>query len=148
MEIKEIMAKKPCCIAPETNLVEASALMEKYGCGALLVGTPEKLQGVVTDRDIIIKAIANDLNPQHTLAKKVMTTHVESCFEHDSLHDAIKKMEKARVLRLVVFNREKKVVGVVSHGDIAKAALKHTSERAHINDDLIKVAGVHAENRF
>lgn len=144
MEIKDIMTKNPCHIAPETNLVEASALMEKHHCGSLLVGKPNKLQGVVTDRDIAIKAIANGLNPENTLVKKIMNTHIESCSEHDSLRDAIKKMEKAHVLRLVVFDREKNVVGIVSHGDIAKAALKDETERAHITDILIKVAGTHA----
>ncbi len=146
MEIKDIMTKKPCFIAPETTLIEAAALMEKHHCGALFVGKPNKLQGVVTDRDITIKAIANGLTPENTLVKKIMTTHIESCFEQDSLRDAIKKMEKGRVLRLVVFNREKEVVGVVSHGDIAKAVLRNETERSHVSEDLIKAAGVHASD--
>jgi CBS domain-containing protein len=140
MKVNEIMTKKPCFIAEGTNLTQAAALMQKHNCGALLVGTETDLQGILTDRDITVKAVADGLSLDSTTVKKVMSRHVKCCSTEDSIKSALEKMERNHILRLAVCDKNNRVVGVISHGDIAKAALRDKAEYSSIAHEFIEVA--------
>jgi CBS domain-containing protein len=140
MKVNEMMTKKPCFVAEGTNLTQAAALMQKHCCGALLVGTETDLQGIVTDRDITVKAVANGLSLDSTPVKQIMSRHVKCCSAEDSIKSALAKMEQNHILRLAVLDKNNRVEGVISHGDIAKAALRDKSEYSNIAHEFIEVA--------
>lgn len=121
MQIREIMSTKPEIITPQTTLQEAAEKMRELDCGFLPVGANDRLQGMVTDRDIAIRAIAEGRDPKETPVSEIMTEKVLYCFEEDDLRDAARSMKEQQVRRLVVLNnrQDKRLTGVVSLGDIA-----------------------------
>lgn len=121
MKIKEIMSKHPEIVLKNTTIGEAAKKMQKLGCGFLPVGDKEKdkLIGAITDRDIVIQGIAKNKDINKTAVKDIMTEKVIYCFEDDTVESTLESMEKQQVRRLVVLNKNKRLVGIVSLGDIA-----------------------------
>lgn len=126
--IKEIMTSKVEWVKPETKLTEIATKMQQSDCGSVLIGENDKLVGIVTDRDIVLRAIAKGLNPADVTAKQVMSTKVLYCSESDSIEDVAQNMAKAQVRRLVVLDAKKRMIGVVSIGDIAAAGSQSTGQ--------------------
>lgn len=124
MQVKEIMCANPTYISRETSLQETAQKMEELGCGFLPVGDGDKLAGVVTDRDIVLRAVAKGQNLKSTTAGDVLTDKVLYCFEDDSIEEAAASMKNQQVYRLVVLNNrdEKRLRGIVSLGDISRNA--------------------------
>lgn len=118
--VKECMTEHPVLTAPDTTLAVAAQKMKKAECGFLPVGRRGKLQGIITDRDIVIRAIAEGRNPLFEVVEDYMTPQVYACSENDYLEDAIDKMFEHKVSRLVVKNAMGKVVGVLSYGGILR----------------------------
>lgn len=119
MKIKEIMSDKPHYVSPDTNLQEAAQLMRDHNFGFIPVGKDDRLIGMVTDRDIAIRAVAEGWNPQETKVSDIMTKKVLYCYEDDDLIEAAKSMRKMHVRRLIVLNKDKWMVGVISLADLA-----------------------------
>lgn len=119
MKIKDIMTDKPEFITPETTLRQAAQKMRDCDCGYLPVGENDRLVGAVTDRDITIRATAEGRDPDTTMVREIMTPRIISCFENDDVSEAARVMEQAQIRRLVILNRNKRMVGVISLGDIA-----------------------------
>jgi CBS domain-containing protein len=94
--------------------------------GFLHVGENDRLVGMITDRDIAIRAVAHGKEPRHTKVRDVMTDRVLYCFEDENADSAIETMSKLQVRRLPVVNRDKRLVGVVSIGDLAT---KHSTQK-------------------
>lgn len=115
-KVKELMTPDPVLIDPGSTLQEAARRMEDIDCGVLPVGTDRKLEGMITDRDIVIRAVARGKDPAREKVADYMTTSVHSCNENDTLEDAAEKMHQYRVSRLVVENAEGKVTGILSFG--------------------------------
>ena len=108
---------------PETNLKEAALLMRNEHLGFTpITNKSGKLVGVITDRDIAIRAAANNANMEKSVVKDFMTPEVIACYENSDLEEAIRLMKLKQVHRLIVLNneKEKKIVGVLSLNDIAK----------------------------
>lgn len=124
MKVSEIMTRNPVCITRLTTLQEAARKMDEMDCGFLIVGTDDELEGVITDRDIVTRAVAKGNSPQHIMAGEVMTHHVLYCFENDDLHHAAGRMKEGQVYRLAVLNNswEKRLSGVITLGDISRKA--------------------------
>lgn len=120
MLVKEIMSKKPDFLSPNATLKEAANEMLKYDFGFIPVGENDRLIGVVTDRDIAIRAIATGKDPNHTYLKDMMTDKVIYCFEDDDVIKAADNMSKLQIHRLVVLDKNKRMTGIVSLGDLAK----------------------------
>jgi CBS domain-containing protein len=120
MKVREVMSKTPEFVPPTMNLWEASNEMSKYEFGFLPVGENDKLIGTITDRDIIIRGIAKHKNPDKTLVKDLMTSDVHYCFEEDDIQKAAELMKKEQVRRLIVLNKDKRMTGILSTGDIAR----------------------------
>jgi len=106
-------------ISPEINLKEAAQIMKDMDIGFLPVGENDRLVGMVTDRDIAIRAVAKGLDPNKTKIRDIMTKEVIYCFEDQPVEEAAAMMEEKQVRRLSVLNRNKRLVGICSLGDIA-----------------------------
>lgn len=119
MLVKEVMSKKPEYIDPNTTLKAAAAEMQKYDFGFIPIGENDRLVGVVTDRDIAIRAVAGGKNPNTTHVRDVMSKNVIYCFEDDDIDKAANTMSSKQLHRLVVLNSKKRLAGVISLGDIA-----------------------------
>jgi CBS domain-containing protein len=128
------------CIRPDATIQEAAERMRKLNVGALPVcGDNDRLVGMITDRDITVRSTAGAHDPRDTRVKDVMTPDIVYCFEDQDVEEAAELMKEKQIRRLVVLNRDKRLVGVVSMGDLAVktgdeqlsgAALHHVSEPA------------------
>lgn len=119
MQVKNIMSKKPDYLPPDATLEKAADEMLKYDTGFIPIGADSKLIGAITDRDIVVRGLAKGKNPKTTFVKDIMTPNILSCNEDDEVEKAAKIMSDQQVRRLVVLDQNKKIVGVISLGDIA-----------------------------
>jgi CBS domain-containing protein len=119
MRVKEIMTCNIETIRSDDNLVEASEKMRALEVGALPVWEKDRLIGIITDRDITIRAVAEGKNPSRTRVKEIMTSDVCSCFEDDDIREAARLMEEKSIHRLLVVRSNNKPVGFVSLSDFA-----------------------------
>jgi len=106
-------------IHPDATLAEAAEKMKSLDVGPLPVCDGDRLQGMVTDRDITVRATAQGRDPNTTRVRDVMTAEVFYCFDDQSIEEAAEIMERAQIRRLVVLNRDKRLAGIVSLGDLA-----------------------------
>jgi CBS domain-containing protein len=137
MKVKDVMSKNADWISPDTTLAQAAKQMKKQDIGFLPVGENDKLIGVVTDRDIAIRAVAEGKDANATMVRDVMTKKMFYCFDDQSVDEICDNMADIKVRRLPVVNRDKRLVGIVSLGDLSQAkekssgeALKHITECA------------------
>lgn len=118
MKISETMTRDVKLTAPTQSIREAAQLMADLDAGALPVADGDRLVGMITDRDIAIRAVAGGRGPD-TPIREIMTQEIKYCFEDQSVEEVAKNMGDIRVRRLPVLNRDKRLVGIVSIGDIA-----------------------------
>lgn len=122
MQVKDVMTEDCEYISPDATLTEASQKMLQLDIGFLPIGSAskDKLEGVITDRDIVIRAIAKGLDPNEARVGEIETTKVLYCYQSDSLEDAATSMRDQHVYRLVVVSdpENKRLCGVISLGDI------------------------------
>jgi CBS domain-containing protein len=119
MKIRDILTRNPEVIDPNATICEAARKMKHHDIGMLPVCDGERLVGSVTDRDLAIRAIAVGCDPFKTKVREVMTGAIYYCFEDSELDQAAQIMEREQVRRLPVLNKEKRLVGIVSIGDLA-----------------------------
>jgi len=119
MKIKDILTPEPQCIGPDDSLAEAVAKMKKLDVGFLPVCKNQRVIGVLTDRDIVIRAVAENLDPKTTRTSEVMSGDIFYGFDDQTIEEAAEIMAAGRVRRLPVLNRDKHLVGVISLGDLA-----------------------------
>jgi CBS domain-containing protein len=118
MQVFEAMTPEVVSVPPETTLVDAAQTMKELDVGPLPVCDGERLLGMVTDRDIIVRAIAEGRDPRATEVRDVMTSEIVCCREDDDVGHAAKLMQDSQLRRLLVVNEEGRLVGIVSLGDI------------------------------
>ena len=119
MQIREIMTRSPVVAPPDATLREAAQTMRELDSGVLPIGEDDRLVGILTDRDITVRATAEGKDPNSTPVREVMSSEVVSCFEDEDERDAAAKMEEHQLRRLVVLDRDERLVGIVSLGDLA-----------------------------
>lgn len=119
MQAKDVMSKKPEFLPPTATLKQAADQMRTHDYGFIPIGENDRLIGAVTDRDITIRAVAEGKDPIKTTLKEVMSKEIQFCYETDSLEDVALKMENLQVRRLVVLSKDKRMIGIISLGDIA-----------------------------
>ena len=118
-EIRQVMTSAPDAVRPSDTLQEAARLMRSNDIGDVLVEDDHGgLAGIITDRDIAIRAVAEGKSPS-TKIREVMSSEVKYCFEDDDLDKVAHEMADLKVRRLPVLNHDKRLVGIVSLGDIA-----------------------------
>ena len=118
-KVSEIMTKDVTVIKPDDSLDKAAEKMRSHDVGLLPVCDGDKLRGMISDRDIAIRAVADKKSPENTKVKDVMTEDVVYVYEDQDILEAARLMEMKQIRRLVVLNHDKRLVGIVSLGDIS-----------------------------
>jgi CBS domain-containing protein len=117
MKVSEAMTRDVSIASPDDTLQQAASKMAELDAGVLPVGANDRLVGMLTDRDIAVRAVAQGKGPQ-TPVRDVMSEEVKYCFEDEELTDVTANMGDIQLRRLPVLNRDKRLVGIVSLGDI------------------------------
>jgi CBS domain-containing protein len=130
MKLSEIMTREVEIIQPDDTLHTAAQKMRDRDIGFLPVCDGESLMGVLSDRDITIRALADGMDINVMLGRDLMTTPAIYCFDDQDVTEAAKIMEENQIRRLVVLNRDdKRLVGVISLGDLARKGITDISGR-------------------
>jgi CBS domain-containing protein len=119
MRVSEAMTRDVRIARPDQSIREAATVMAEIDAGALPVGEQDRLIGVITDRDIAVRAVAQGKAPT-TMVRDVMSQEVLYCFDDQDLDDVAKNMGNVKVRRLPVVNRDKRLVGILSLGDLVR----------------------------
>ena len=139
MKVSEAMTTRVCIVRPDQSIREAARLMADLDAGVVPVGENDQLVGMLTDRDITVRAVAEGKGPD-TPIREAMTTEVRYCYADEDCAAVAQKMGDLQIRRLPVLNRDKRLVGIVSLGDLstlyssgsAGGALGHVSEQSEM----------------
>lgn len=119
MRVSECMTRDVRMISPDATIGDAARLMADTDTGILPISENDKLIGMITDRDIAIRGVARGKDPETTKVRHVMSAEVKYCFDDDELEDVLQNMGDLQVRRLPVISRAKRLVGIISLGDLA-----------------------------
>jgi CBS domain-containing protein len=123
MKVKEAMHKGVFWVGPDTTLAEIAALMQKNDIGGVPIGDDDRLVGMVTAKDIVCKGvIKKGFDAGRMTARDVMTEGIHCCREDDDLTKAARHMEDLQVRRLPVINKNKRMTGILTQGDVARSS--------------------------
>lgn len=120
MNIKEVMNPKTELVSTSTTLKEAAEKMAQSGVGFLPVGDNDELKGTLTDRDIVLRAVGKGKDAANTTVKEVLTSKVLYCRDDQDAEEVARNMSEQQVRRMPVVDASKRLVGVVSIGDLAQ----------------------------
>jgi CBS domain-containing protein len=121
MKVKDMMHKGLECVSPEAGVSNIAQKMKQFDVGAIPVAKDGELIGMITDRDIVIRCLANGKDSSKLKAKDVMTAGVVYCRDTEEVEDAIRLMENKQIRRLPVLDETKRMVGMISLGDVSHA---------------------------
>ncbi|WP_371839294.1 CBS domain-containing protein [Microbulbifer epialgicus] len=121
MKVKQAMHQGATWCTPDTPLQEVAKILRDEDIGAVPIGENDRLVGMVTDRDIVCRGVVQGGKLSSLTARDVMTEGIEWCWEEDDLLSAVHKMEQQLLRRMPVLNSEKRMVGILSLGDITSA---------------------------
>jgi len=119
MIISEVMTREVRVASPDDTLQCVARVMQEEDFGSLPVAENDRLVGMLTDRDITIRAVGLGLPPQDSKVREIMSTSVRYVYDDESVQDVAQVMGDLHVRRLPVLNRDKRLVGIVSLGDLA-----------------------------
>jgi CBS domain-containing protein len=122
MKVNEAMHKGAEWVGPTTSVVEIATKMRDMDVGAIPIGENDRLIGMVTDRDIVIRGITKNKPLADLTARDVMSEGIVFCRDSEELDDALRIMEQKKIRRLPVIDKNKRMVGMLSLGDISHAA--------------------------
>lgn len=123
MQVKDVMTRNCTYVSPQTTLAEAAKIMGDQDIGFIPVAENDRMIGMITDRDIVIRAVAKGLAPTATV-KEAMSPKTFYCYESQKAEDVCANMADIKVRRLPVVNSDKRLVGVVTIGDLAQGITK------------------------
>ena len=121
MRVSQAMTRDVRIARPDQSIHEIARIMADCRIGALPVGDQDRLVGMITDRDIAIRAVAEGKSPDATMVREVMSQDVKYCFEDEDSAHVAQNMGELQVRRLPVLNRDKRLVGILSLADLAQA---------------------------
>jgi CBS domain-containing protein len=135
MKVKDVMHFGAEWIGPDTPITRIAQLMKQHDVGSLPVGENDKLIGMVTDRDLVCRGLANGGDISKLTARQVMTQGIHYCKDSEEIGDAIKTMTAKKIRRLPVIDANKRMVGMLALGDLTHAADKRYSAdvMAHVS---------------
>ena len=146
MKVRDVMSRDVEVLEPGITVHEASRRMAKRDAGAMPVGENGRLVGMLTDRDVVVRVVAENRNPAAVTVREAMTPEVEWCFEDDELGSAGARMSESKVRRLPVLDRDRRLVGILSVGDLAREeAGRATVTALH---GAAQPGGPHAQTAF
>ena len=121
MKVKECMCNDVCCVKPDTNLNQVAKLMSEKHIGCIPVCDDNNcICGIVTDRDILLRAVACEKDTKNCPVSDVMTSNVCTCTEDDDMTNAESKIAQHQIRRLTVCDQNNKLVGILTLGDLAQ----------------------------
>jgi CBS domain-containing protein len=135
MQVADAMSRDVKLASPDESIIDAARMMADCDCGVLPVGENDKLVGMITDRDIVVRALAEGKDGD-TLIRDVMSTDVKYCFEDEDVNEIARNMGDLQIRRLPVVNRDKRLTGILSLGDIAH----HTDETESAAEALCQIS--------
>jgi CBS domain-containing protein len=139
MKVKQAMHQGVQWVDPSTSIKELAGLMREHDIGAIPIGENDRLVGMVTDRDIVCRCIAAGLDVAKTTARDVMSKGIVFCSDQEELDDAARIMEDKKIRRLPVINQDKRMIGMLSVGDIS-----HTGSRDLTGEVMQAVSAHHS----
>ena len=119
MRVSEVMTRDAECIGPDATLQQAAEKMKSLDVGSLPVCDNDRLAGMLTDRDITVRSVSDGHDPRTDRVRDAMTPKVIYCSEDQDIAEAAKLLKENQIRRLPVLNRDKRLVGIVSLGDLA-----------------------------
>ena len=142
MRVSEAMTRDVRVATPGQSIRDVAKIMAEIDAGAMPVGENDKLVGMVTDRDIAIRGVALGKGPDTPVREVMSTEQVLYCYEDDEIEKVAKNMGDEKVRRLPVVNKEKRLVGIVSIGNIAQREVKAVSKAVK---GVTKPGGAHQQ---
>jgi CBS domain-containing protein len=139
MQVKDIMTQGAQVINSQKTVIEAARMMADGDFGSLPVEENDKMIGMITDRDIAVRTVAQSKNPETTKVADCMTTGIDYCFDDDDLAEVTQKMKENQHRRIPVVNRQKRLVGILSLGDLAVQA----KDKKQVEETLRAVSQPH-----
>ncbi len=127
MQVKDAMSSGVAWVHPDLALCDAARRMRDQNVGCLPVAEHDQLVGIITDRDMVCRALAEARSPDMTTVGEIMTRGVTCCFDDEPLVAAARLMEQNQIRRLPVINRHDKLVGMLSLADLARHASRELS---------------------
>src|SRR5690349_17546725 len=128
MRVSEAMTRDVRVATPGQTIRDVAKIMGELDCGVMPVGENDRLIGMITDRDIAIRAVAEGKGPDTPVRDVMSTEQVLYCFEDEDLAQVAKNMGEQQVRRLPVVNREKRLVGIVSLADVAQSEARSANK--------------------
>jgi CBS domain-containing protein len=128
MQVKEVMTRNVLSLGPEASAVDIAAMMRDQDVGSVIITEGNDLLGVVTDRDLVIRALADGRDPRTVTAREVMSDAVFCCTEDAPIEDVLDEMAEEQVRRIPVLDGARHLVGVVSLGDLSQAKAKRAGD--------------------
>ncbi|HET7831079.1 MAG TPA: CBS domain-containing protein [Candidatus Limnocylindrales bacterium] len=125
-KVREVMTDRPRCVTLETPISEVAQLMESEDIGSLPILEGDQLAGMITDRDIVIRAVAKGKDPRGMPVREVASRELVTVYADDDLANALKKMASEQVRRLPVVDEDNRLVGVLAQADVALEAKEKT----------------------
>ena len=117
-QLRNLMVSHVEVVRPNTSLREAARRMKRLEIGALPVCEGDRVQGIITDRDIVMRTVAEGINPEQAKASDIMTRNVVFCYEDQSVEEAAEIMRDKRIGRLLVLNRDRRLRGILTLGNL------------------------------
>jgi CBS domain-containing protein len=145
MQVREAMSGDVKIANPNQTIREAARLMAQLDCGCLPVGENDRLVGMITDRDIAVRAVAAGKSLK-TPVRVIMSSEVKYCFDDEELDEVAQNMAEIKVRRLPVLNQDKRLVGIVSLGDLALA--ESATDVASALCGISEPGGEHSQQRM
>jgi CBS domain-containing protein len=126
--LKDVMCTNLVTVEPNVSVSEAAKLMDKENVGCVLVLENDMPRGIITDRDIVVRCIAQNIDVDDCTVENVMTEALQTVSQNEGIYDGIRKMREAGVRRLPIVDDNGKAVGILSFGDIAALLAKEAME--------------------
>ena len=142
MQVRDAMSEDVQIANPNQSIRDAATLMAKIDAGSLPVGENDRLVGMITDRDIAIRAVAEGKSPT-TKVRDIMSQEVLYCFDDQDLDEVARNMSEMKIRRLPVVNRDKRLVGIISLGDLARN--EDTSKTGETVSHISEPGGEHSQ---
>jgi CBS domain-containing protein len=144
MKIRDAMTRDVCMVHPDQSIRDAARLMAQNDIGSLPVQDNDRLVGMITDRDIAVRAVAQGKGADARVSD-VMTNEIRYCYEDQDVEEVTRNMGEQRLRRLPVMNRSKRLVGILSLGDLARE-LECREEASEALSGISRPGGMHSQS--
>jgi len=136
MKVQEIMTRKVECVDPTLPIAKVAEKMRDLNIGFIPICQADRLVGTVTDRDITTQSVAQGRDPRLATVSEIMSASIFYCYEDEDIRDVARQMQEKEVRRMIILNRNKRLVGVVSLGDLARLV----AEKSLAGETLAEIA--------